>query len=294
MRGVVGEHEFYCCGSKVLVKDREIKILTEPKIVYCPLLEMLYGIKKVDRETVKNCVKKKIENFGFCCEYRIFDSSIVVPYGSSEIISTCMVEGLLDCAVTVCEGAGTVISGNPQLVQEIGARLTGIIRTTPIKSIIEYINSRGGVVLNELTAEIDQFKGVVKAVELGFKRIAVTVAHFDSKIIEQIRKFEKEAHVQIAIFSVCNTCASEEDVERIVNGVDVVCASASRILRERAGAKALIQLGVAIPVFALTKLGKKLILTYLMNFDEKIVVFRTHKMPYIVEERSPILREEQI
>ncbi|MBS7612086.1 DUF2099 family protein [Candidatus Bathyarchaeota archaeon] len=292
MNSATDEHEFYCCGSKVLIKNGDVKVLTEPRIVYCPLLEAFYGVKKVDRDIVKNCVKMKIKGFGFCCGSRVFDSSMVVPYGSSEIISTCMRDGLLDCAVTVCEGAGTVISGNSQLVQEIGARLTGIVRTTPIGRIIEYIKSKGGVILNESTAEIDQFKGVVKAVELGFKRIAVTVTCFNSNSIEHIRRFEKEKHVQIAVFSVCNTCATEEDVEKILTGADVVCASASKIIREKVGPNALMQLGVAIPVFALTKLGKKLLLTYLMNFDESIVVFRTSKMPYVVEGRGPIVREE--
>jgi putative methanogenesis marker protein 8 len=291
LNSTVGEHEFYCCGSRVLIRNGDIKVLTEPRIVYCPLLEAFYGVKKVDREVVKNCVEMKVKGFGFCCRNRFFDSSMVVPYGTSEIISTCMKDGLIDCAVTVCEGAGTVISNDPRLVQEIGARLTGIVKTTPIVEIIEHIKSRGGVVLNEATAEIDQFNGVVKATELGFKRIAVTVAHFNSKSIEYIRRFEKEERVQIAVFSVCNTCATEEDAERIMNGADVVCASASKIIREKVGSKALMQLGVAIPLFALTKLGKRLLLTYLMHFDESIIAFRSRKMPYMVEGRGPIIRE---
>jgi putative methanogenesis marker protein 8 len=291
LNSTVGEHEFYCCGSRVLIRNGDIKVLTEPRIVYCPLLEAFYGVKKVDREVVKNCVEMKVKGFGFCCRNRFFDSSMVVPYGTSEIISTCMKDGLIDCAVTVCEGAGTVISNDPRLVQEIGARLTGIVKTTPIVEIIEHIKSRGGVVLNEATVEIDQFNGVVKATELGFKRIAVTVAHFNSKSIEYIRRFKKEERVQIAVFSVCNTCATEEDAERIINGADVVCASASKIIREKVGSKALMQLGVAIPLFALTKLGKRLLLTYLMHFDESIIAFRSRKMPYMVEGRGPIIRE---
>ncbi len=83
------------------------------------------------------------------------------------------------------------------------------------------------------------------------------MAHFNSKSIVRIRRFEKERNVQVAVFSVCNTCAAEEDVERILTGADVVCASASRIIREKVGSKALMQLGVAIPVFALTKLRKE-------------------------------------
>ena len=60
---------------------------------------------------------------------------------------------------------------------------------------------------------------------------------------------------------------------------------------EEIGPKALMQLGVTIPVFALTKLGKRLLLSYLMEFDESLVAFRTRKMPYIVEGKGPKLRE---
>lgn len=282
---IVGEHEFYCCGARVLLKNGEIKLLTKPRIIHCPLFEKLYGVEKIDEDSVKHAVETKIREFGFCCADRVFDNSLIVPYGASEIISTCMWEKLLDCAVTVCEGAGTVITGNPSLVQEIGARLTGIVKTTPIKNIIDYIKCNNGVVLDESTARINQFEGVIKAVKDGYKNIAVTVAGFNSKSIVEIRGIEADA--KIAIFSICNTCASEEDVERILSGADIVCASASKLIREKVGSKALLQLGVAIPVFALTDLGKKLILSYLTRFNEKIVIFKTRKMPYIVEERSP-------
>ncbi|MCX8162097.1 MAG: DUF2099 family protein, partial [Candidatus Bathyarchaeota archaeon] len=72
---------------------------------------------------------------------------------------------------------------------------------------------------------------------------------------------------------------------------DVVCASASRLIREIVGSKAVMQLGVAIPVYALTRLGKKLLLSYLTVFEDRIVVFRVHSLPYIVEGRMPIAKE---
>ena len=289
---LVGEHEFYCCGAKVLVKDGEVKVLTEPRIVHCPLHGTLYGTKTVDREAVKRSVSMKIAGHGFCCEHRSFDGSLVVPYGSSELISVCMKKGLLDCAVTVCDGAGTVITSNPELVQAIGARLTGIIRTSPIKSTIEYIKANRGIVLDEASAQIDQAEGAARAAELGYRHIAVTVASYNSEYIQKIRRIGKERGIEVAVFSVCNTCASEADVERILAGADVACASASKLVREKIGPKALMQLGVTIPVFALTKLGKNLLLAYLAEFDESIVAFRTKKMPYLVEGKGPQLREQ--
>jgi len=287
---LVGEHEFYCCGARILVKDGEIKVLTEPRISYCPLHEVLYGTKDVDRKSVKRSVEMKIKDLGFCCENRIFDESSVVPYGSSEIISVCLKKGLLDCAVTVCDGAGTVITGNPHLVQAIGARLTGIVRTSPIGSTIEYIKANGGIVLDECSARIDQAGGVARAAELGHQRIAVTVASFNSGSIEEVRRFEKEKALRVVVFSVCNTCAEEVDAERIRTGADVVCASASRIIREKVGSKALMQLGLTIPVFALTRLGKDLLLSYLMEFDESTVTFRSRSLPYLIEGRGPRLK----
>jgi hypothetical protein len=68
-------------------------------------------------------------------------------------------KGLIDCAVVVCEGAGTVITSNGKLVQAIGARLTGIVRTSPIPEIIKKIRSEGGIVLDEKSAIIDQVGG---------------------------------------------------------------------------------------------------------------------------------------
>ncbi|MEM2904733.1 MAG: DUF2099 family protein [Candidatus Bathyarchaeia archaeon] len=288
----VGEHEVYCCGARVLIKEGTVQVLSEPTVAYCPLHEAWYGTKEVDRESVRRSVEAKVRGLGFCCEQRAFNSSLAVPYGSSEIISACMRMGLLDCAVTVCDGAGTVISSSPGLVQGIGARLTGIVRASPIASVIKHIRDNGGFILDESSARIDQAEGVVKAIQLGYRRIAVTVAGFNSDSIGRIRMVEREKGgcAEVAVFSVCNTCAGEVDVARISAGADVVCASASKLVRERIGPRALMQLGVAIPLFTLTNLGKRLVLAYLTEFNESLVAFRMKRLPYIVEGRGPRLR----
>ena len=291
LEGVIGEHEFYCCGARILLRDRELRILSKPRVAYCPLMEGIYGIREINAEALKHIVNMKVRGFGFCCEHRLFDPSMVVPYGSSEIISTCIEDGLIECGVTVCDGAGTVVTANPKLVQEIGARLTGIVRTSPIKGIMEHIRRVGGAILDENTAKIDQASGVMLAADLGYRRIAVTVACFNSDSIEKIREIERKRELSVAFFSVCNTCATREDAERIALGADIVCASASRIIREVVGPRALMQLGVAIPVFALTSAGKRLLLSYLTRFKDKIVAFRVKSLPYLAEGRGPRLRE---
>jgi len=283
---VKGEHEIYCCGARVRISEKGVEVLTEPTVEYCPLHEALYGTKKIDVETVRKSVAMKIAGFGFCCANRNFDAEPIVAYGASEMMSVWLEKGLVDCAVVVCEGAGTVITPNGELVQSVGARLTGIIKTSPIKEVIERIEAEGGVVLDKASARIDQVKGVKRAFDLGFKRVAVSVAGFQAKAISEIRKFEASTSVDVLVFSVCNTCIGNADVEHIIK-VDIACASASELLRSKIGNKALLQLGVTIPVFALTEKGKRLVLTYLSEFKDKLVVFRISKLPYQVENKGP-------
>jgi len=286
---MVCEHEISCCGARVKICGDRVEVLSEPRILHCPLHAALYEVKSIDKETVKKTVETKMRTYGFCCEHRVFDDSIVVPYGASEMIKVCMEQGLLQCAVIVCEGAGTVITSNPSLVQGIGARLTGIIKTSPIREIIQHIETHKGVVLDPMSAKIDQVEGVKKAVELDFKEIAVTVPSFQAGEIAEIRKIEEKEGVNTTVFSVCNTCATEEDATYI-EAADIVCASASQILRERIGPKALMQIGVTIPIFALTQRGKKVVLNYLTRFNDKIVAFRS-RLPYLVDGRGPTLKQ---
>ncbi|MEM3726511.1 MAG: DUF2099 family protein [Candidatus Bathyarchaeia archaeon] len=287
---VKGEHEIYCCGARVRITAKGIEVLSKPMIEYCPLHEAIYGTKRIDVEAVKKSVEMKIAGFGFCCGNRTFDAEPLVPYGASEMMQFWLDKGLIDCAVVVCEGAGTVIAKSGKLVQAIGARLTGIVRTSPIPEIIEYMEAEGGVVLDKASAKIDQVEGVKQAVNLGFKRVAVSVAGFQAKAISKIRKFEAEAKADVLVFSVCNTCVDKDAVNHIAKA-DIACAGASKILRNDVGSKALMQLGMTIPVYILTEKGKKHVLAYLAEFKDKLVIFRTGSLPYLAENRGPKLKE---
>ncbi|MEM2106116.1 MAG: DUF2099 family protein [Candidatus Bathyarchaeia archaeon] len=287
---VKGEHEIYCCGARVQISEKGIKLLTQPIVEYCPLHEALYGTKKIDAEAVRKTIENKISGYGFCCENRLLNAEPVVAYGASEMMQVWLEKSLIDCAVIVCEGAGTVITSNGKLVQAIGARLTGIVRTSPIKSTINRIEAEGGKVLDKKDAQIDQVEGVKQAFNMGFKRIAVTVAGFQAEAISEIRRFEEKVKTDVLVFSVCNTCVDDSAVPHIAKA-DIACASASKVLREKIAAKALIQLGVTIPVYALTDEGKRLVLEYLLEFGEKLVVFKVSRLPYNVEGKGPRLNQ---
>ena len=285
-----GTHEIYCCGARVRISEKGVKVLSEPTVEYCPLHETMYGTKKIDSETVQKTVEMKIAGFGFCCQNRVFDAEPVVAYGASEMMRVWLEKGLIDCAVVACEGAGTVIASNGELVQAIGARLTGIIKTSPIQEVIKRIEAKSGAILDKTTAQIDQVEGVKRAFGLGFKHVAVSVAGFQAKAISEIRDFEASAKADVLIFSVCNTCVSKANVEHITKA-DVACASASKLLRTEIANKTLLQLGMTIPVFALTEKGKRLVLAYLAEFKDKLVIFRTSNLPYLAENKGPRLKE---
>ena len=281
-------YEFLCRGARVRVsREGEVEVLDEPAVRYCPYVAATYGFSHVDRRVVEEIVRLKMDRFGFCRPNRRFDFGLLVPFGSSEIISVCMKEGLLDCAITVCEGAGTVIAWEPELVQGIGAMLTGILRTSPIEEVLDYIVAHGGQPLSPEDARIDQPEGLRKAISMGFKRIAITVIGPRAREIGVIRDIEAGSPgVKVAVFSTCNTLVRAEDL-RWLEMADVVCSSASKLIRERIGPRALLQLGVSIPVFILTEFGKELALAYLKHVRASLVVFRA-KMPYIVEAKQPI------
>jgi putative methanogenesis marker protein 8 len=226
-----GTHEIYCCGARVRISEEGVKVIAEPTVRTCPLHEAMYGSRQIDAHSVKKSVETKIAHFGFCCISRHFDADPIVAYGASEMMQVWLRKGLMNCAVVACEGAGTVITSNGELVQGIGARLTGIIRTSPIREVIERIESQGGIVLDKSKARIDQVEGVKRAFDLGFKHISVSVAGFQAKDISKIRDFETAAKVDVLIFSVCNTCIGSADVKHI-DKADIVCARARALLRE--------------------------------------------------------------
>lgn len=286
-----GVHEIYCCGSRVRISQNRAEVLTEPLVDYCPLHEALYGTKRIDAGAVQRSVQRKIRGYGLCCQNRLFDAEPIVAFGASEMMRVWLEKGFIDCAVTVCEGAGTVIATKGKLVQAIGARLTGIVKTSPISQTIEHIEAEGGIVLNRATARIDQVEGVKRTLASGHKRVAVSVAGFQAQAISEIRNLEADAGSDVLVFSVCNTSVHDANVKHIAKA-DIACASASKILRTEIGKRALLQLGITIPVYALTEKGKKLVLAYLAELRDDLVVFRTSKLPYQAERKRPILKGE--
>lgn len=272
-------HETLVMGAIARVyEDGSIEVVSEPKVAHCPYMRRVYGVRKACREVVEYVLKLKMGRYGLFTPRRRFDMGRVVAFGTSEIMSWGIERGFLDCAVTVCDGAGTVIARSPQLVQGIGAVMNGLIKTYPIPEVIRSVEELGGAVLDKGGASIDQVRGVLKAVDLGCRRVAVSVVGLRCWEIAGVRDLESRYGIDVTVFSTCNTLASPGCVKHIEKA-DYVCTSANHMLRKALAQKALLQLGVTIPVYVLTNKMKHMVLEYMKDFGEQFVIRRA-VLPY--------------
>ena len=269
--------------TKVVIKDGKVIEVGEPEIEWCPLISKMDGIQKIISDEVKKNMESKITDFGmFTSRRKLVGNDTFVAFGASEIMMSGLSSGFIETTVTACDGAGTVISNNPALVQGIGGRMSGLVETEPIEGVINGIQELGGTVLDPKTAAIDPVGGIQKAVELGYKKIAVTVAN--SKTAKQLRELEKELKIDIIIIGVHVTGINKEEAQILLTNSDIVISCASKYIRELA--EPLIQVAAAIPLFALTQKGKELVIERARDIKSPIFI-NTTDLPVIPEHKQP-------
>jgi putative methanogenesis marker protein 8 len=245
----------------VAVSDGNVIGMTDPWMRHCPLYSMLYeSVKAPDlakiKAGIKNTVEEKIEKFGsFTARRQLSREDIAVPYGASEMMMYAMNKGAIDAAVTVCDGAGSVIADNPSLVQGIGARMNGLFYTTPIREVIDEIEAQNGKIVFPETADIDQAKGLERAAQEGYRNIAVTINGFTEEDISRIRAIEEQYSITAVCIIVCTTGILQERTDHIAQHADLVWSCASDKVREIVGRKSIMQITLGIPVFVLTQKG---------------------------------------
>lgn len=251
------EHIIEALGkSVIIVRDGKVVEIGKPQIEYCPLFEKYRGIKKLTPAAIEENIKFRIEDFGMCTPNRILKMHDFLSFGISEILSTLIDEKIIECAVIVCEGAGTVILTDSDMVQGIGGRISGFISTTPIPEIIDRIGEKS--VLLPKKAKIEQVEGVQKAIDQGFNKIAVTITSAsDAKRLRDIEKVHDG--VDIYIFTVHTTGISKKDAEDLFRYSDVITGCASKHLRRIADKENIFSVGASIPIYGVTKEGKKFI-----------------------------------
>lgn len=280
------EHIIEAIGkSRIVIRNGEIIEIADALITTCPLAERFAKpVHLITPEAVRESFSNRISAFGMCTNAReVLGSGEFVGFGASELISAGLKIGIIDCAVIASDGAGTVIVRSPGLVQGIGGRMSGLVKTSPLPGVINKIEEAGGIVLDPENARIDQLAGVVLAFAEGYRHIAVTVA--TAADAAQIRNICPGA----LIIAVHTTGITREEAEGFAAAADLITACASKWVREIAGKKALIQAGTAIPVFAMTKRGKDLILDKLKATDEQVVL-KGARLPFAGDiQPSPLI-----
>lgn len=249
------EHIMEVLGkAKVTIKEGKVVKVGEPQIEFCPLFHKYRGIEKLTSRVIEENMEFRINDFGMCTSHRKLRMGDFLSFGISETLGTLLDEKIIECAVIVCEGCGTVIVEDPELVQGIGGRISGIISTTPIKEIITILGDEK--VLDPENATINQVEGVSKAINDGYGKIAVTVASTEDVL--KIREIESQnKNVEIYIFTVHTTGISREDAETLFENVDVITSCASLHIRNIAEERGTFSVGASIPIYATSKDGEK-------------------------------------
>lgn len=268
--------------TRVVIKDGKVIEVGLPEVEWCPIFAKVRGIQRITPEEVKKNMEFRIDDFGMFTDRRRLELEDFVGFGASEVMMTGLSRGLLDTTVTACEGAGTVISNNPILVQGMGGRMSGLVETEPIDGIINGIQERGGIVLDPSTAKMDPVAGVKKAAELGYKKIAVTVAFAETA--KELRELEAELGLDLIIIGVHVTGLNEEEARTLVENADITTSCASKWVRDIA--KPLAQVGTAVPLFALTQKGKELVVERAKDIKSPLLI-NTMPLPVLPENKQP-------
>lgn len=268
--------------TRVVVEDGKVVEVGEPQLEWCPLFEKARGIKQITSEEVRKNMEFRIRDFGLFTPQRKLEMDIFVGFGASEVMMTGLNRGMLDVTVTVCDGAGTVITANPKLVQGMGARISGLVETDPITEVIKGIEQRNGTVLDPQNASIDPVAGVEKAAQMGYKKIAVSVV--DALTASKLRELERIHDLDLYIIAAHTTGLTKENASELIKYIDIATACASKNLREII--KPIVQVGTAVPLFAMTQKGKELLLERAKEVESPILV-NTMPLPVLPEKKQP-------
>ncbi|MBQ7701455.1 MAG: DUF2099 family protein [Candidatus Methanomethylophilaceae archaeon] len=238
--------------STVTIEDGKVISITEPKVKVCPLFRDHRGIQEFNEDTIRENVEFRIKDFGMCNEDRQIRMGYFLSFGVSEILCLALKNKMINAAVIAADGCGTVVLDDPEIVQGMGGRISGIKETEPIPCVIEGIGAER--VLDPKTAKIDQFDGVGKAFAMHYHKVAVTVT--TGEAAQEIRDcFGRN----VIIIAVHTTGTDDRGADMMFDFCDIITACASKSIREKAKTRAVLQAGKKVPVYAASEAGAELI-----------------------------------
>jgi putative methanogenesis marker protein 8 len=276
------EHIIEAVGRcRVVIRDGRVIEVGEPCIEECSLAKRFaVPVTEITPEAIRRNIEGRIQQFGMCTDDRdLYADEDFVGFGASEILRCGLEEKMLDAVIIACDGAGTVVVTNPSMVQGIGGRMSGLVKTSPLLGVIRGIEEGGGIVPDKETASMDPIRGIAAAKKAGYRKIAVTVA--SAEMAEKVREISPDA----LIFTVHMTGTTHEEAEKIAAHADLVTGCASGPVRMVCGRRALVQAGTTVPVFALTAQGKEVLFRRIAQIRHPLLV--THSELPVSGERVP-------
>ena len=250
----MSRHVMECLGlSRVVIEDGKVVEVTEPRVKHCPLFEKYRGIEELNRDTVRENMEYRIETFGMCTERREVRMKDFLAFGISETLSLALQQGRIEAAVIAADGCGTAVITDPELVQGMGGRISGICETEPIPAVVEAVGPEN--MLDPGTARIDMEAGAEKAFAMGYRKVAVTTPFVDSAL-----RIRRKHGGDVVIIGVHTTGMSEEDAEKAFDVFDIITSCASKHLREECARRPdTLIAGNKVPVYGITDIGKAMV-----------------------------------
>ena len=241
--------------AEVVIENGKITYLGEPVVDYCSIFDNGQHNGDLTKEFIKSNIEKRIEEFGMCTPQRSIDVEDTMSFGTSETLKTNMINGNVDCVVGACEGVGTLLIDDAELVQGVGGRVSALISTTPIDEVMDKVGREN--VLNPETAELNPLKGLEMAIERGYKNIAITI--IPTEMVKDLRQYPKPEDVNIYIFVAHTTNVSKKEAEMLFDYADVISGCSSINIRETAEERKPYYAGKKVPLYAVTENGKRLL-----------------------------------
>lgn len=250
----MSRHVMECLGmSRVVIEDGKVTEVSEPRVKHCPLFKKYRGIEELTEESVRENIEFRIRTFGMCSENRETRMKDFLSFGISETLSFALQQGMIDAAVIAADGCGTAVMTDPELVQGMGGRISGICETEPIKAVVDAIGAEN--MLDPQTAMIDMEAGVDKAFSMGYTTVAVT-----TPFVESAMRMRKKYGDGLLIIGVHTSGMSEDDAARAFDTFDIITSCASKYLREECARRPdTLIAGNKVPIYGVTDAGKKLV-----------------------------------
>ena len=253
----MGRHVMEALGlCRVVVEDGKVVEISQPRLRRCPMFAKMRGMESLSVDSVRANIEFRIRDFGLFTEDRQVRGNDIVTFGVSEILSNAIRNGDLDAACIVSDGCGSAIVTDPEILQGLCGRISGIIETSPIRTVLDAVGEDN--VIEPVTVPIDQVAIAQKAALRPYRKFSVTVCRGEEAA--QIRDAYGD---RVAVVGVHSSGLCQKDVDLLFENCDLITACASGRIREKAFAlrdEGRVEIaGNKVQIVAITDFGKKIV-----------------------------------